>query len=235
MKIVWLIVVAVLAVGSAHADTLVVCTEGSPNALNPQLSTANTSFDVGEQTSDRLVEMKIGGSDLVPGLGTSWDVSADGLRYVFHLRRGVHWQSSASFKPSRDFNADDVVFSFHRMMDPADPFYVSAGGSFPEFQILLAPSVKAVERVDDETVAFTLKAPLAPLLPTLTMQPMQIVSAEYAAMAMKEGHPDLDRSRTDRHGAVQLRALCEGQPGAFPRLCGFLGKAGTARARGGGR
>ena len=56
------------ATWSARADTLVVCTEASPDALNAQLSTANTSFDVSEQIADRLVEMKIGGSDLVPGL-----------------------------------------------------------------------------------------------------------------------------------------------------------------------
>ena len=60
-----------LQLGTALADSLVVCTEASPDALNAQLSTANTSFDVSEQIADRLVEMKIGGSDLVPGLAES--------------------------------------------------------------------------------------------------------------------------------------------------------------------
>ena len=57
-----------LAATAAQADTLAVCTEASPDALNAQLSTANTSFDVSEQVADRLVEMKIGGSDLIPGV-----------------------------------------------------------------------------------------------------------------------------------------------------------------------
>jgi len=35
-----------LGTAAARADTLVVCTEASPDALNAQLSTANTSFDV---------------------------------------------------------------------------------------------------------------------------------------------------------------------------------------------
>ncbi|HSU06156.1 MAG TPA: ABC transporter substrate-binding protein, partial [Acetobacteraceae bacterium] len=112
-----------VAMGAAHADTLVVCTEASPNFLNAQLSTANTSFDVSEQTSDRLVEMKIGGSDLIPGLAESWAISPDGLTYTFKLRHGVKWQSNASFKPTRDMNADDVVFSFQRMFDKSNPFY----------------------------------------------------------------------------------------------------------------
>jgi dipeptide transport system substrate-binding protein len=106
---------------AAHADTLAVCTEASPDALNAQLSTANTSFDVSEQIADRLVEMQIGGSDLVPGLAQSWTISEDGLTYTFKLRHGVKFQSNADFKPTRDLNADDVVFSFRRMFDKSDP------------------------------------------------------------------------------------------------------------------
>jgi ABC-type transport system substrate-binding protein len=67
--------------------------------------------------------MQIGGSDLVPGLAQSWTISEDGLTYTFKLRHGVKFQSNADFKPTRDFNADDVVFSFRRMFDKSDPFY----------------------------------------------------------------------------------------------------------------
>ena len=51
-----------LGVGTARADTLVVCSEASPDFLNSALSDSNTSFDVSEQIADRLVEMEIGGS-----------------------------------------------------------------------------------------------------------------------------------------------------------------------------
>src|SRR5271156_5154071 len=184
-----LAVVLSLALGTAaaRADTLVVCTEASPDALNAQLSTANTSFDVSEQVADRLVEMKIGGSDLVPGLAESWVISPDGLTYTFKLRHGVKFQSNASFKPTRDFDADDVVFSFQRMLDKSNPFYQSANGNFPEFVDLVAPSLQSVDKIDDYTVALKLKAPLAPLLPSLSMQPFSILSAEYAAALQKSG------------------------------------------------
>lgn len=180
---------ASLGVASARADTLVVCTEGSPDALNAQLSTANTSFDVSEQIADRLVEMKIGSPELVPALAESWDISPDGLTYTFHLRHGVKWQSNALFKPTRDFNADDVVFSFQRMMDKSNPFYQSANGNFPEFDDLIAPSLQSVEKVDDYTVVFHLKSPLAPLLPSLSVQSFSMLSAEYAAALEKAGKP----------------------------------------------
>jgi dipeptide transport system substrate-binding protein len=184
-----LAVVLSLALGTAaaRADTLVVCTEASPDALNAQLSTANTSFDVSEQIADRLVEMKIGGSDLVPGLAESWVISPDGLTYTFKLRHGVKFQSSASFKPTRDMDADDVVFSFQRMLDKSNPFYQSANGNFPEFVDLVAPNLQSIDKIDDYTVALKLKAPLAPLLPSLSMQPFSILSAEYAAALQKSG------------------------------------------------
>ena len=182
-----------LAARAEAAGTLVVCTEASPNALNAQLSTANTSFDVTEQTSDRLIEMQTGGSALVPALAESWTTSSDGLTYTFKLRHGVKWQSNAAFKPSRDLNADDVVFSFQRMMDPQNPFYKSVSGNFPMFQDLLQDPLKSVTKTADDTVVFNLKHAFAPLLSTLTMQPMSIVSAEYAAALEKSGKPgDLD-------------------------------------------
>jgi len=188
-----LLVAGVVAAGPgrACADTLVVCTEASPDFLNAQLSV--TSFDVSEQVSDRLVEMRSGGSELVPALARSWTISPDGLTYTFKLRHGVKFQSNERFTPSREMNADDVVFSFRRMFDTANPFYKSADGNFPEFLDLLAPSLQAIERIDDDTVRFRLKSPLAPLLATLSIPPFSILSAEYAASLEKsERLRDLD-------------------------------------------
>jgi dipeptide transport system substrate-binding protein len=176
-----------LGAQAAAADTLVVCTEASPDALNANLSTANTSFDVSEQVADRLVEMEIGGSALKPGLAESWDIAPDGLRYTFHLRHGVKWQSNAAFKPSRDFDADDVVFTFQRMLDKTHPWNKVGGGSYPMFAALVEPPLKAVTKIDDYTVAFELKQPHAPLLATLSVQSFSITSAEYAAAIDKAG------------------------------------------------
>jgi dipeptide transport system substrate-binding protein len=181
---------AALAAGAgAKADTLVVCTEGSPDFLNAALSTANTSFDVTEQTSDRLVGMEIGGSKLVPSLAESWDASEDGLTYTFKLRHGVKWQSNALFKPTREFNADDVVFTFNRMADKNSPFY-AAGPAYPEFLALIDPAWKGIRKVDDYTVEIQLKQPYAPLANVLSMQPFSISSAEYGAALQKAGKLD---------------------------------------------
>jgi dipeptide transport system substrate-binding protein len=179
-----------LSTGASRADSLVVCTEASPDALDANLSTANTSFDVSEQTSDRLVEMEIGGSRLLPALAESWTISNDGLRYTFKLRHGVKWQSSDKFKPTRDFNADDVVFTFNRMLDPANSYYKVGGGKYDMFASFIQPSLKAVRKISDDTVEFELSKRSAPLLNSLTVQSFSILSAEYTAAMEKAGTPE---------------------------------------------
>ena len=176
-----------LAAGVARADTLVVCSEASPDALNAALSDANVSFDVSEQIADRLVEMQPGGSQVIPGLAESWTISPDGLHYVFKLRHGVKFQSNANFKPTRDMNADDVVFSFNRMADRSNSYHDVDGGSYAMFSDFIEPALKSVSRVSDDSVAFDLKTPSASLLSALTVQSFSIWSAEYAAAMEKAG------------------------------------------------
>ena len=141
----------VLPPAVSNADTLVVCTEASPDFLNAQLNTANTSFDVSEQVcrpAGRAEDRHE--SDLVPDWPSPGPSRPDGRTYTFKLRHGVKWQANAKFKPTREMNADDVVFSFKRMFDKSNPFYKSANGNFPEFVELVEPSLKSVERIDDK-------------------------------------------------------------------------------------
>ncbi len=95
--------------------TLVYCSEGSPENFNPQLYTSGTSVDASAvPVYNRLVDFKVGTTELQPSLAESWEVSDDGKVYTFHLRKGVKFQSNKYFTPTRDFNADDVIFSFMR-------------------------------------------------------------------------------------------------------------------------
>src|ERR1700758_3811382 len=105
---VWASVIA-LSVTTTQAKTLVYCSEGSPESFNPMLNTTGTTFDANHPIYDKLVESKPGTTEVQPALSESWNVSADGKTYTFHLRHGVKWQSNAQFKPTRDFNADDVI------------------------------------------------------------------------------------------------------------------------------
>ena len=122
----------VLATAQAQAEkTLVYCSEGSPEGFQPALYTSGTTFDAASRTIyNKLVEFERGSTQVVPGLAESWEVSDDGLEYIFHLRSGVKFQSSDTFTPTRDFNADDVIFSFMRQWDPEHPYHGISGGSY---------------------------------------------------------------------------------------------------------
>src|SRR5713101_3144616 len=220
-----------LGVGAARADTLVVCSEASPDALNSALTDSNTSFDVSEQIADRLVEMEIGGSKVIPALAESWTVSPDGLRYTFKLRHGVKFQSSDNFKPTREMNADDVVFSFTRMYDKANPYYKIGGSNYPMFADFIEPALKSVSRTSDDTVVFDLKVPSASLLSALTVQSFSIWPAEYAAAMQKAGTPDQFDQAPLGTGPFQLAQYQKDSLIRFKAFPDFWGAKGGMPAR----
>ena len=184
----------VLAAGmaaSAEAKTLVYCSEGSPENFNPQLNTTGTSFDVSLPVYDKLVAFKKGTTVVTPALAESWDVSDDGTVYTFHLRKGVKFHSSETFKPTRDFNADDVLFSFNRMWKDDNPYHKISGAGYDYFGDMGMPTLlKSIEKVDDYTVRFTLTKPNAPFIANMAMDFASILSAEYADALLKAGTPE---------------------------------------------
>src|SRR4029079_15367640 len=99
------------AASAATAKTLVFCSEGSPENFYPAVNTTNTSFDANSQIYGPIVDFERGGTAIVPGLAESWTLSSEGKVYTFKLRKGVKWHNHRAWKPTRDMNADDIVFS----------------------------------------------------------------------------------------------------------------------------
>jgi dipeptide transport system substrate-binding protein len=180
----------VTAVAASLPDkTLVFCSEGSPAGFDTAQYTTSVEFTAGSYTVyNRLVEFAHGSTDIEPGLAEKWDVSPDGLQYTFHLRHGVKFQTTSFFKPAREFNADDVVFTFERMLDPDQPFHKAYPVPFPYFSDLgLAKNISKIEALDPYTVRFTLKQVDAPFLQQIAMPFASILSAEYTDQLLKAG------------------------------------------------
>ncbi|MBU6498420.1 MAG: ABC transporter substrate-binding protein, partial [Rhodospirillales bacterium] len=178
--------------GGAQAKTLVYCSEGSPEGFNPMLFTSGTTFDANKPIYDRLVQFKNGTTEVEPGLAAKWDISADGKVYTFHLRHNAKWQSNKMFKPTRGFNADDVMFSFDRQWQDTSPYHKVSGGAYEYFGDMGLPKlITAIDKIDDYTVRFTLAKPQAPFLSDMAMDFSSIQSAEYAAVLTKLGKPEL--------------------------------------------
>lgn len=178
---------------SAMAQALVYCSEGSPEGFDPALYTSGTTFDAASQPIyNRLAEFKVGTTETIPGLAESWDVAEDGMSVTFNLRQGVSFHSNADFTPSRDFNADDVIFSFDRQGNADNPYNEVSGGTWEYFAGMSMPDlIKDIERVGDYTVKFNLTRPEAPFIANMAMDFASIVSKEYADAMMEAGTPEL--------------------------------------------
>lgn len=181
---------AVSAVPALAANkTLIYCSEGSPAGFDPARYTAGTDFDASAETVfNRLVEFERGSTQVRPGLAEKWETSADNLTWTFHLRKGVKFHTTEYFKPTRTFNADDVIFTFQRFTTKDLPFNKAAPTEFPYASDMeMDTNIASVEKKDDSTVVFKLKKVDAAFVQNLAMSFASIHSAEYADKLLKEG------------------------------------------------
>ncbi|WP_207883566.1 ABC transporter substrate-binding protein [Pseudomonas sp. 30_B] len=178
-----------LGSGTVLAQNLAVCTEASPEGFDIVQYTGAVSFDAAAETVfNRLVDFRPGTTELEPALAERWEVSPDGLTYTFHLRPGVKFHSTEYFKPTRTLNADDVLWTFQRALDPKHPWHESAGRGYAYFDAMgMRDLIKSVDKVDDLTVRFTLNHPEAPFLADMAMGFASIYSAEYGDQLLAAG------------------------------------------------
>jgi dipeptide transport system substrate-binding protein len=219
---------AFLATTPVAAKTLVFCSEGSPENFYPAVNTTGTSFDGSEPIYNRIVEFERGGTKVIPSLAEKWTISDDGTVYTFNLRRGVKWHStSRSFKPTRDFNADDILFSIDRQWKEDHPYFKVTSQNHSYFGDMGLPKLlKSVEKLDDYTIKITLSQPEAPFLADLAMPFAAIQSKEYADAMLKAGTPekiDQDPIGTGPFYLVQYQKDAVVRYRAFPEYWG--GKA----------
>src|SRR5262249_101985 len=84
--------------------------ETEPLSLDPQVANLLTE---GRVIGDLMVGLTTEAADgkAMPGMATSWETSADGLTWTFHLRE-AKWSDGAPV------TADDFVYSYRRILDP---------------------------------------------------------------------------------------------------------------------
>jgi peptide/nickel transport system substrate-binding protein len=130
--------------GSSGSRTFVMAQGADPAPIDPALVTSTYGYTFTRNVYESLVYYKLGTTDIVPVLATSWKVSPNGLTYTFTLRQGVKFQSGASFTSA------DVKATFDR--DMALPSGV--GGRY-------LADVASVSTSGPYTVSVTLKKPYA--------------------------------------------------------------------------
>ena len=102
----------------------------------------------------------------------------------------MKFHTTPYFTPTREFNADDVLFTFQRQMDPKHPYH-SVGGVYRYFESMnMRGIIKDLVKVNDYRVKFILSEPNAPFRANLAMSFASILSKEYADKMLEAKTPE---------------------------------------------
>lgn len=173
----------VLLISACSGDTqlpvIKLALQTEPTTLDPALALDYSSGMITSMIHSNLLRFDEDGR-IVPSLAKSWSIKENGLLYTFHL-------SENRFSNGRRLDAEDIVFSFRRLLDPetASPRWwvlramrgaedYHRGGGFDE-NSLYAP--------DDSTVVIRLEYPAAHFLSLLSMPSAGIVCKEEVLSA----------------------------------------------------
>ncbi len=157
------------------------------------------------QVFDRLVEYDRRSGKIVPGLATRWEVSDDKLSYKFFLRKHVNFHTIDGFTPTRAFNANDVLFTFGRFMNTANPLYDADDMSTKDFQtVAMNMLISDITRRDTHEIEFQLSVPYPKFLSNLTMSFASIQSQEYGQAMTSGKTPDKFFSTPVGTGAMSI-------------------------------
>ncbi len=153
------------------SGNLIAAIAGEPDQLDPHKTSAYFSFEVLENVFDTLVEPDAD-LNMAPALAESWDTAPDQLSWTFHLRPGV------TFHDGSPLTADDVVYSYRRIIDEK----LSTVDKFN--------AVTAVDAIDPGTVRISLSRPTPNLLTNLGgFKGMAIVSRRNVEDGSIATHP----------------------------------------------
>ncbi|MBI3812476.1 MAG: hypothetical protein HY283_09785 [Nitrospirae bacterium] len=137
---------------STPGDTLVVLEQQKLAPIHPILTSTTLSADLTDIIFDGLIKLD-DGFEPKPHLAESWETSADGLTWTFHLRKGVRFHDGSKL------TAEDVAFTFQKVMDlPVGSFFNS-----------IFKEVESIKVVGSHTLQIVLKRPIASFLPMLTV------------------------------------------------------------------
>jgi peptide/nickel transport system substrate-binding protein len=165
----------------AHPGVVRVVGAGTIDSLVPELASSAGSSDAAMFWGAWLFRVGPKG-ELVPELATviptrdNGGISADGRTITYHLRKGVLWHDGAPF------GADDVIFSWHAIMNPANNVVTRTGYD----------QIESMSASDQATVVVRLKQPYAPSVATFfapSLSPMVVLPAHIL-----KGLPDINHA-----------------------------------------
>lgn len=178
-----------MSAGEAFADNVLrIAREQDSTTFDPIFTILAPDVWVLNQFYSTLVRANPDATDIVPDLAESWEISADGQTYTFHLR-------DAKFSDGTPVLASDVAFSLTRLRD------AEAAPMRSLYQV-----ISAIETPDERTVILKLSKPYTPLMSALAMFAASIVPEH----AVKE-HGDAFGEHPVGSGAFVLKEWRRGE------------------------
>jgi peptide/nickel transport system substrate-binding protein len=168
---------------AVNGGTWIFGSASDPATLDAILIQDGESFRIAQQIYETLVELKPGTTnELQPGLAKSWDLSADGLTWTFHLQTGVN------FSDGTPFNADAAIYNVNRWKNLAEPLQ---GDDYYDITVFggygANSNIKAITKIDDATFSITLGTAKADFPTAMTLIPFAMQSPK----ALKDHNADL--------------------------------------------
>ena len=149
--------------------------DNEPRSLDPALIRSTYATAVSHQLFDGLVQFD-GDLNIIPSLAKSWKASHNGVVWVFKLREGI------SFHNGREVTAEDVVYSFTRLMDPnthsPSTWLFERLQGIEAFRAGTAERIEGLMALDRYTLQITLSQPYAPFIQMLGVIQARVVPRE---------------------------------------------------------
>lgn len=173
-------------------DTLVYCAEKAPNTFNPQISHDVATLDATtHQLYNRLIKIDPISQRYIADIATHWEINEEKTTYTFFLRKDINFHQTDYFSPTRQLNADDVIFSFQRMLSNKHPFHsVNSESANSLYTPPFVNLVRDIIKLDQYTVRFQLKKPNATIIANLAAHYSVIHSQEYGQQLLESGKPE---------------------------------------------
>lgn len=151
-------------------STLIIGRASDAISLDPARITDNESVEICGQVYESLLRYRSGTTEVEAGLAKSWSISDDGREWNFELRPGV------KFHDGTDLDAQAVVFSFLRQLDPAHEFHREDSSGLGFAWRSAYQNILRVEATGKLSVRIVIDRQFAPFAANLAMFPVAIVS-----------------------------------------------------------
>lgn len=155
--------------------TLYLRLSSNPTTLDPALITDVIGGTIAAKLFNGLIRFNEN-LDIVPDIARSWDLSPDQRTYTFHLRRDVR------FSNGRTVTAEDVRYSFERVLTPATraplTWVLDKIEGADAFLAGKATNISGIRIENDHTLVLKLGKPFGPFLSLLAMTTAYVVPRE---------------------------------------------------------